>query len=313
MKKRFIALALILASLALVLMGCGGGTTDSGGSDSSSENVESQAESESSSEEEAATSGEESSTSDSNSERTAENNYGLEGDTITVAISGNYEPFTFEKDGENVGYSMDIWKELEARTGMTVEFEQTDFSGLLGMLESGRADVVDAQMSPNPERAEKFAFTQPIDYYSGTVVVKSDNEDINSVEDLKGKTIGTGAGNSMQEAVQENYEEGDINWKVYQSATLDNMLQDVALGRIDGMLAQNVQASVAIQKSGADAKLTEPFEEDIATFVVNKDDTNTLEALDAFIDELKADGTLSKISEEWVGMDISVPQTEENK
>lgn len=226
---------------------------------------------------------------------------------LVVAISPGYEPFMFEKDGEMTGYDHDILMEYEKRTGTKVVYETADFSGLLGLVESGRADVVAAQLTPTPEREENFAFTEPITYYGSTIVVHKDNDEIKSVKDLKGKTVGTGSGNEMQQKVDEMYEEGDINWEIYTSATLENMLQDVSNKRLDAMLAQDVQAYVAINKSGADAKVLPPFETSVGTFAVKKDNTDLLEELNNFIKEIKEDGTLTEISNKWIGEDISKP------
>lgn len=228
---------------------------------------------------------------------------------LVVAISAGYEPFMYEEDGELKGYDHDIFSELEKRTGIKVTYENADFSGLLGLVESGRADIAAAQLTPTPEREENFAFAEPTTYYGSTLVVKSDNEEIKSVDDLKGKTVGTGSGNNMQGIVDDMYEKGDINWEVFTSATLENMLQDVANGRIDAMLAQDVQAYMAIDRSGVDAKVLPPFETSFGCFVVKKDNTELLDALNAFIKDIKEDGTLTAISEKWVGKDISKDPT----
>ncbi len=238
--------------------------------------------------------------------QSSDENYGLgDMEQLVVAISSGYEPFMFEIDGELQGYDFDIFKEFEERTGIEVVYENADFSGLLGLVESGRADVVAAQLTPTPEREENFAFTEPITYYGATVVVHGENEEIQTVNDLKGKTVGTGSGNDMQQKVQDMYEDGDITWEVFTSATLENMLQDVVNGRLDAMLAQDVQAYVALNRSGVNAKVLPPFETSIGTFAVKKDNTVLLEGLNAFIQEIKEDGTLAEISEKWVGADIS--------
>lgn len=233
--------------------------------------------------------------------------YGLDMDTITVATSSGYEPFIFDKDGEMQGYDVDIWKEFESRTGIKVKWEKADFSGLLGLLQSGKADVVAGQMTPTPEREEEFAFTEPETYYGSVVVVSEDNTDIKSVEDLAGKKVGVGAGNEMQQKVEAMYPDGDVQFEVYTSATLENMLEDVEYGRIDAMLAQDVQAYVAINKSGAKCKvLTPAFESSVGCLVVDKENEVLLNGLNEFLKEIKDDGTLKEISEKWIGADISV-------
>lgn len=232
--------------------------------------------------------------------------YGLSLETITVAISSGYEPFMFDKDGELQGYDVDIWKEFEKRTGIEVKWERADFSGLLGLLQSGKADVVAAQMTPTPEREEKFAFTIPETYYGSVVVVHEDNDEIEGVEDLSGKKIGVGSGNEMHQKVEAMYPSGDIEFEVYTSATLENMLKDLEYKRIDGLLAQDIQAYLALKKSGAKCKvLKPPFETSVGCLVVNKDNTELLNGLNEFLSEIKEDGTLLGISMNWIGEDIS--------
>lgn len=304
MKKSLKMLLLSLSAVLVVLLaGCAGGgsssDTASEGSDTSTEeSSQEQTEESIETEESTEAEGEESEGDQAaNSER----------EELVVAISAGYEPFMFEKDGELTGYDHDILEEYEERTGTKVVYENADFSGLLGLLESGRADTVAAQMSPTPEREEKFAFTEPITYYGSTIVVAEDNDEIQSVEDLAGKTVGVGSGNEMQQDIEAMYEDGEINWEVYTSATLENMLQDVVNGRLDAMVAQDVQAYVAINKTDAPAKVLPPFESSTGHFVVRKDDKALLDELNAFIEEIRADGTLTAISEKWIGTDISQP------
>ena len=65
---------------------------------------------------------------------------------------------------------------------------------------------------------------------------------------------------------------------------------------------------MAIDASGLPLKITKPFEESVGTLVFRKDDTKLLEAINAYIADIQADGTLSEISEKWVGSDVSQSQ-----
>ena len=71
---------------------------------------------------------------------------------------------------------------MKKESGIKVKYEEADFSGSLGLVQSGKADVVSAQLTPTPEREEVFAFTEPETYY-GSVVVAEDNNEIKSVKD----------------------------------------------------------------------------------------------------------------------------------
>ena len=239
-------------------------------------------------------------------QKTAELDLGLDMDKIVVATSPGYEPFEFEEDGELKGYDVDIWKEFEKRTGIKVEWEYTDFSGLLGLLQSGKADVVAAQMTPTEEREDEFSFSDPVSYYGSCVIVSEDNEDIKSVDDLAGKVVGVGSGNNMQGEVEAKYPNGEVKFETYTSATLENMFADMEFGRIDAVLAQDIQTYTAMKNnSSLKLKVLPPFQSSTGNLVMSKDNKELTDAVNKFLGILREDGTLKAISEKWIGADIS--------
>lgn len=279
MKNKLISVLLCVGLCASLLMGCGGKeeTSDSAAAEEQTE--------------------------ESDGDKL---DLGLDMESITVATSPGYEPFEFQEGDELKGYDVDIWNEFEERTGIEVKWEFTDFSGLLGLVQSGKADVVAAQMSPTPEREESFAFTDAVDYYGSTVVVAEDNDEIKSVDDLSGKTVGVGSGNSMKDTVEAMYPDGDVTFETYTSATLETMFTDIEYGRIDAVLAQDIQTYMAL-KSNSDLKIKvlDPFEYSPAALVVDKNNTELLDALNEFIGIIREDGTLKEISMKWIGEDIT--------
>ena len=62
-------------------------------------------------------------------------------ETIKVGMSGKYFPFTFVKQDKLQGFEVDMWNQIGERTGYKVEFVTASFSGLFGMLETGRVDT----------------------------------------------------------------------------------------------------------------------------------------------------------------------------
>ena len=282
MKRKIVSVLLCVSMCTAMIVGCG---------QSSSESAEKTEETEETKETE---------------ESSDKLDLSLDIESVTVATSPGYEPFEFEEDGELKGYDVDIWNEFEERTGIEVKWEYADFSGLLGLISSGKADAVSAQMSPTPEREESFCFSDPVNYYGSTVVVAEDNEEIKSVDDLSGKTVGVGSGNAMQQSVEAMYPDGDVKFEVYTSATLEAMLDDIAYGRIDAVLAQDIQTYMAMKANeNLKLKVLDPFEYGTATIVFDKENTELRDAMNKFIEILREDGTLKEISEKWVGVDIT--------
>ena len=109
-----------------------------------------------------------------------------------------------------------------------------------------------------------------------------------------------------QQVVEEMYPKGDVKFEVYTSATLEAMFDDIAYGRIDAVLAQDIQTYMAMKANkNLKIKVLEPFAYDTATIVFAKDNTELGDAMNKFIKIIKEDGTLQEISEKWIGADIT--------
>ena len=111
------------------------------------------------------------------------------GDNKIVVISSNSAPpYSYFEGEAHVGFEVDFWDEIARRTGLTVQFETSGFSGLFGSLDSGRVDAVSCFMGITPQRQEKFAFSVPyaVDPLGFFVAVDSP---IQSVEELEGKVV----------------------------------------------------------------------------------------------------------------------------
>ena len=124
-------------------------------------------------------------------------------ETIRVGMSGGYFPFTFVKQDVLQGFEVDFLNAVAAETGDTAEFSTMAFSGLIGALEAGRLDTVANQITVTPEREAKFVFTQPYVYDGAQVVTRRGNDTIQSVEDLRGKTVAVNLGSNFEQLLRD--------------------------------------------------------------------------------------------------------------
>ena len=112
--------------------------------------------------------------------------------TYVVATRGTFRPFTYMDDKNNLtGYDVEILKEVEKRNpGIHFEFKtMAPSAGFVGM-ESGQVDIVANQITYNEERAAKTIYTKEVNNYTARkLAVRNDRNDINSLEDLKGKKV----------------------------------------------------------------------------------------------------------------------------
>lgn len=157
-----------------------------------------------------------------------------------------------------------------------------------------------------PDREEKYNFSTPYAFNRTAVLVRGDYDQIHSMEDLKGKrTANTISSNYA--ALAESY-----------GATVtgvDDLNQTIELllsGRIDATLNAEV-VFADYQRTHPDANIQvaafsdEP--ERVAIPVRKGDDSATLlAAINDALAQMDADGTLSRLSVKYFGMDISKEQ-----
>ena len=107
---------------------------------------------------------------------------------IVVAMEGTWAPWTYHDEGDNlVGYDVEVAQLIAEKLGVRATFVEGEWDGLLAGLDSGRYDILVNGVDITQERQEKYDFSVPYAYNHTVIIVKGDNEDIHSLEDLAGK------------------------------------------------------------------------------------------------------------------------------
>lgn len=224
--------------------------------------------------------------------------------TIKVGMSGRYFPFTFVKQDELQGFEVDVWNEIGKRADHDVEFVTANFSGLFGMLETGRIDTIANQITITPQRLEKYDFSDPYVYDGAQIVVRKGNDAIQGLADLKGKKVAVNLGSNFEQLLRARDADNEINIITYET----NLEQDVVLGRIDAFVMDRVGSAQLIKESGLPLQLAgKPFDtlENAFPFVKTPEQQALLVEVNAALAEMHADGTLARISEKWLGVDVT--------
>ncbi|TDX33068.1 amino acid ABC transporter substrate-binding protein (PAAT family) [Modicisalibacter xianhensis] len=227
-------------------------------------------------------------------------------DTLRVGMSGSYYPFTFVEQDQLKGFEVDVMNAIGESTGDDIEFVTASFSGLAGMLDSGRIDTIANQITITPERQAKYAFTEPYVYDGAQVVVREGNDSIQDVEDLKGKTVAVNLGSNYEDLLQELPYADQIDIKTYES----NVEQDVALGRADAFVMDRISASQVIKDKPLPLQLAgKPFSriENALPFRDDEAGRAMRDRVNAALESLRDSGKLSEISEKWFGSDVTQP------
>ena len=108
--------------------------------------------------------------------------------TLRIGTEGTYAPFTFhDASGALVGFDVEIGRKVAEKLGVTPQFLEGKWDGLIAGLDAKRYDVVINQVGITKERQAKFDFSEPYIRSRAVLIIRADRTDIKSFADLKGK------------------------------------------------------------------------------------------------------------------------------
>lgn len=222
-------------------------------------------------------------------------------DVFEVANSGAYPPFSFvNTDGDLVGFDVDIAEALAEEMGVEVNIQTSPWNGIVAALAGGRFDACICSMSVTEERQRAVAFSDP--YYSAglSVWVREENTDIESLEDLEGKRVGSTLGETGNQWAVEN---GEGKWNNQTFQGLPDMMSGLTTGRVDAIIGDDVPIYVLLRENDPDIKMVDVGELPRwpAAISIQKNKPQLLEAINTALAEIKADGTYQDIVDKWIG------------
>ncbi|MDE7262256.1 MAG: transporter substrate-binding domain-containing protein [Oscillospiraceae bacterium] len=223
---------------------------------------------------------------------------------IVVAMEGTWSPWTYhDESGELVGYDTEVAQGIAERLGVKVTFAEGEFDGLLAGLDDGRYDMIVNGVDINPDRQEKYSFSDPYAYGRTAVIVRADNGDIQTMEDLAGKETANTI-TSTYAAVAQKY-----GANVTGVDDLNQTFELLFSGRIDATLNAEVSYYDYL-RAHPDAEIKIACLDPEATQTAipmrkGEESASLVEAVNGALADMAADGTLSALSEKYFGTDIS--------
>ena len=226
---------------------------------------------------------------------------------IVVAMEGTWAPWTYhDEDDQLVGYDVEVAQNIAQRLGVEARFAEGEWDGLLAGLDSGRYDIMVNGVYIDDARSEKYDFSTPYAYNRTAVIVSGDNDSIQSMEDLNGKSTANTL-NSTYASVAESYGA--------EVTGVDDFIQTIELlnsGRIDATLNAEVSYyDYMAQHPDANVKIAciDPQSTQVAIPMRKGEESAALvSAINDALAEMAEDGTLTELSMKYFGTDISKDQ-----
>jgi polar amino acid transport system substrate-binding protein len=241
--------------------------------------------------------------------------------TLMVATDANWPPQSFINDkNEMDGFDVDVAREIAKRLGVGIEFITPSWDIITAGNWNRRWDLHVGSMTPTKARAEKLAFPA-VYYYTPAAVAVHDSSNISSVAALSGKKVGTGTSTTFELYLQNDlsidaegaptfeYQISNPEIKSYETSTI--ALDDLRLGdgvRLDGVVSSLPVFLEAIENGYPIKVVGEPIFYEPLAVTIDLGDQELNDKLKDIISAMRKDGTLTKISKKWYGVDYATTQ-----
>lgn len=228
----------------------------------------------------------------------------LDKGTLVLGLDDSFPPMGFRDENNNiVGFDIDVATEVANRMGVELKLQPIEWLTKEMELNTGSVDCLWNGLSIDDERKQAMDLSEPYMTNRMVLVVLNDSEYTDQAS-LAGKTIGVQNGSTAEKIL----EESDFSKTIGNTIGFkDNVtaFMELETKGIDAIFMDEVVANYAITSQNKDFKVLEDglTEEEYAVGF-KKGNTALKNEVQKYIDEMKADGTMTQISEKWFGKDV---------
>lgn len=271
------------SAMVLSLAACGGAKTETTAAETTAEKKE------------------EATTAGTTAAETAE----AAGGTLIVGFDQDFPPMGFVGDnGEYTGFDLDLAKEVASRLGLEYKAQPIAWDSKDMELESGNIDCIWNGFTITG-REDDYTWTTPYMANKQVFVVANDS-DIKSQADLAGKVVEVQADSSAEAALKENQDLANTFGQLLTTPDYNTAFMDLEQGAVDAVAMDVIVAGYQIKQRNADFKiLDDSLSEEEYGIGFKKGNTELRDKVQGALEEMAADGTLAKISDEWFGEDVT--------
>ena len=219
----------------------------------------------------------------------------VEAGKLTMATNAAFPPYEMTTDaGEFEGIDIETAQAIADKLGLELQIDDMDFDAALLSVQQGKADIVMAGVTVTDERKAVMDFSDS--YATGIQsIIVPEGSDIASPDDLAGKKIGTQRGTTGYIYCSDDF--GDENVVAYDNGL--TAVQALNNGQVDAVVIDNAPAKEFVAANPGLVILDTSYaEEDYAIGVAKG--SSLKDAVNAALEELKADGTLQSIVDKYI-------------
>ncbi len=239
---------------------------------------------------------------------------------ITIAHTQAYVPYDYVDDaGNSDGYEVAVWKAVDEKlSDYTFNYVGTTDEDLLIGVETGKYNAGSKGVWWTEERSKKYVF--PENYTGSSIIgiairkdIENEVKDFESFASFSGKLVPIGPANAQYNIVDnynKNHPDNPVELVAGDSFEAADAYQWVLEGRYDAYF--NIKTSYEANVESEDGEYHDfsdklsfiPYEGIPIWPLFNKDEQELADAFDKAFNELKDDGTIEKLQQEYFGYSL---------
>ena len=219
----------------------------------------------------------------------------VEAGKLTMATNAAFPPYEMTTDaGDFEGIDIETAQAIADKLGLELQIDDMDFDAALLSVQQGKADIVMAGVTVTDERKAVMDFSDS--YATGIQsIIVPEGSDITSPDDLAGKKIGTQRGTTGYIYCSDDF--GDDAVVAYDDGL--TAVQALKNGQVDAVVIDNAPAKEYVAANPGLVILDTSYAEE--DYAIGMAKGSALEdAVNAALEELKADGTLQSIVDKYI-------------
>ncbi len=216
---------------------------------------------------------------------------------IRIGVDPNLPPFSLTDSNLNVisGFEIDLIREIADRAGFQIEFVNSAYNQIISMVSKCQVDASISSIPISDELKQQMIFSEPYYTTSDVLVVKQGNVTISSLEKLTGMLVG------VQSGSQSIFSSGSPVFQLESYPSFNLAFQDLITGYIDAVIADKPHAQIYVEIKPNRLKIIgEEFGTVNYGIAVCKNRGDLLDTINNSLADIKADGTMDKISQKWL-------------
>lgn len=221
---------------------------------------------------------------------------------LRVGILADLPPWGFVgRDGKAAGYDADVANLLGKKLGVPVEFTGTTSAARTALLMTGKVDLLIATVGMYPDRAKVVQFSKPYATMGITVIGKK-SQPVTKMEDLANFRVGVSRSSIMDNAITAGAPKTATIQRFDDEAT---SIQALVSGQVD-LIGGNTTYFQHINKAVPNHQFEHKFyiTRQFMGVAMRPGQKELNAYVNAFIDEVKANGELNGIYRKYIGEDM---------